>query len=190
MDDRVVTANEGSGHSPWAADAPIDSPLRLHQTTVRAAWVDYNRHMSESCYLLVFGDNADAFFRYIGIDEEYRANGHSLYTVETHLHHRREVSEGETLSLTLRLLDHDDRRVHVFHEMLRGDNGLLVATAEQLLVHVNTLAGRSALLPHSLAGRLDLIQRAHADLPVPEVVGTSMRIHRDEEGTHGLRTQR
>ena len=36
--------------------------------------------MSESCYLLAFGDSADAFFRLLGIDEDYRAAGHSLYT--------------------------------------------------------------------------------------------------------------
>ena len=54
--------------------------------------------MSESCYLLAFGDSADAFFRFLGIDEEYRAAGHSLYTVETHLHHRREADEGDRLA--------------------------------------------------------------------------------------------
>ena len=61
-------------------DAAIEAPLHLHDTPALAEWVDYNGHMSESCYLLAFGDNADAFFRYIGIDEEYRAAGHSLYT--------------------------------------------------------------------------------------------------------------
>ncbi len=177
-DDRVVTAFEGSGHPPWVADAPVPTPLRLHHATVQPAWVDYNRHMSESCYLLAFGDNADAFFRYIGIDERYRAEGHSLYTVETHLHNRREVSEGETLSMTLRVLDHDDKRVHVFHEMFHADTDLLVATAEQMLVHVDTRAGRSAPMPRHLAERLEAIQRAHAELAVPETVGRPMRINR------------
>ena len=88
------TPYEGTGHVAWDPTSAIDAPLRLHETAVIPAWVDYNGHMSESCYLLVFGDNADAFFRFIGIDEDYRAGGHSLYTVETHLHHRREVSAG------------------------------------------------------------------------------------------------
>ena len=68
----------------------IDAPLALYQTTVPEEWLDYNGHMSEWCYLLLVGDAADAFFRYIGIDEAYRAAGHSLYTAETHLHHLRE----------------------------------------------------------------------------------------------------
>lgn len=178
MNDRVVTPYEGTGHANWDTGAPIDAPLRLHGDTVRHAWVDYNGHMSESCYLLVFGDSADAFFRYIGIDEDYRAAGHSLYTVETHLHHRREVSEGEPIVCTLQLLDHDDKRVHLFHEMSHGDTGALLATAEQMLVHVDMAAGRSAAMPADLLAHLDAIRRAHAALPTPDVVGRPMGIRR------------
>jgi len=176
--DRVVTPYEGSGHVPWDDAAPIDAPLRLHRTAVRREWVDYNGHMSESCYLLVFGDSADAFFRFIGVDEAYRAAGHSLYTVETHLHHRREVSEGEPVALTMQLLDHDRKRVHVFQEMRHGETGDLLATAEQLLVHVDMRAGRSAPLPEHLNERLDAIQHAHAALPAHNVVGKPMGINR------------
>jgi acyl-CoA thioester hydrolase len=158
--------------------AVVDSPMRLHRTVVDPNWVDYNGHMSESCYLLVFGDNADAFFRFIGIDEQYRTDGHSFYTVETHLHHRHEVAEGEPLSLTLHVLDHDDKRVHLFHEMFHGDTGVLLATAEQMLVHVDMQAGRSAPLPDDLVERLDAIQRAHSALRVPDVVGKPMGINR------------
>ena len=178
MGDRVVTPYESSGHHTWDDAAVIEAPLRLHHTSVKPSWVDYNGHMSESCYLLVFGDNADAFFRFIGIDEDYRAAGQSLYTVETHLHHRREVAEGEPLALSLQLLDHDHKRVHIFHEMRRGDSDALLATAEQMLVHVDIEAGRSADLPPLLAERLDAIQRAHAALPRPDVVGRPMGIER------------
>ena len=176
--DRVVTPYEGKGHVRWDPTAAIDAPLRLHEAVVIPAWVDYNGHMSESCYLLVFGDNADAFFRFIGIDEDYRAGGRSLYTVETHLHHLREVSAGEPLSLSLQLLDHDRKRVHFFQEMTHGESGAVLATAEQLLVHVDIEAGRSADLPDHLTERLDAIKHAHADLPVPRVVGQPMGINR------------
>ncbi len=177
-DDRPVTAREGTGQPPRVAGAPIPAPLCLHRAMVQPDWVDYNRHMSEWAYLLAFGDNADAFFRYIGIDDEYRAQGHSLYTIETHLHHRREVGEGESLSMTLRVLDLDDKRVHVFHEMFLGDGGPLLATAEQMLIHVDTRAGRSAPMPRALARRLEAIHRAHAELALPETVGKPMRINR------------
>lgn len=156
----------------------IPTPLRLCELTVPQEWVDYNQHMSEWCFLLAFGENADAFFRFVGIDDAYRATGHSLYTVETHLHHRREASEGDRLSMTLRVLDYDTKRVHIWHEMYLDDTEVLLATAEQLLVHVDSRAAKSAPMPADLNDRLAAIQAAHATLPVPEVVGRPMRIKR------------
>jgi hypothetical protein len=88
-----------------AGASPIAAPLGLYETTVPADWLDYNGHMSEWCYLLLVGLAADAFFRFIGIDEAYRAGGHSLYTAETHLHHLREASAGDRLGVPLQLLD-------------------------------------------------------------------------------------
>ncbi|HLL09227.1 MAG TPA: thioesterase family protein [Nocardioidaceae bacterium] len=156
----------------------IPAPLRLCQLTVPPDWVDYNQHMSEWCYLLAFGENADAFFRYVGIDDDYRSAGHSLYTVETHLHHRREASEGDELSMTLRVLDCDAKRVHIWHEMYLGDSDVLLATAEQMLVHVDSRAARSAPMPADLAERVAALHQAQTTLPVPEVVGRPMRIRR------------
>jgi acyl-CoA thioester hydrolase len=176
MTDRVTTPYEGHEPARWDPAAEIGAPLRLHTTPVRPEWLDYNGHMSESCYLLAFGDSADAFFRFIGIDEAYRAAGHSLYTSETHLHHRQEAAEGEPLELTLQVLDHDRRRLHIFHEMRHGETGHLLASAEQLLVHVDMAAGRSTDMPDDLHGRIAAIQQAHAQLPRPEVVGRPMGI--------------
>jgi acyl-CoA thioester hydrolase len=175
MNDRVTTPYEGRP-AAWDDDAVIEAPLGLHSTTAPPEWMDYNDHMSESCYLLAFGDSADAFFRLLGIDEAYRAAGHSLYTSETHLSHRREVALGEPLEMTLQLLDHDHRRLHVYHAMRHGESGELLADAEQLLVHVDTDTGRSADLPEHLLGRLDAIAAAHTDLPRPDLVGRVMGI--------------
>jgi acyl-CoA thioester hydrolase len=182
--DGVVTPYQGARAPGWDPDAVIPAPLRLHRTTVPAAWVDYNGHMSESCFLLAFGDSADAFFRYFGIDEAYRAAGHSLYTAETHLHHRGEAAQGDPLRLELRVLDVDSKRVHVFHELFHDGTGQLLATAEQLLLHVDTTAGRVVPLPTELAGRLQAIRAAHAVLPRPVAIGHVMGIP-DRTGLEG-----
>lgn len=178
MGDRIVTPYEGSGACEWDPAAPIDAPLRLHEVRVPAAWVDYNGHMSESCYLLVVGDDSDAFFRYIGIDERYRADGHSLYTVETHLRHLGEASEGEPLSLTLQLLDHDPKRVHIFHTIHQAETRKPLATAEQMLLHVDSAEGRTAPMPDHLRARLRAIAEAHAALARPDGAGRAIGIPR------------
>jgi acyl-CoA thioester hydrolase len=156
-----------------ARDHP--APLRLHETTVAPEWVDYNDHLSEWAYLLVFGDAADAFFRYVGVDEAYRAAGHSLYTAETHLHHLREARLGERLALTLQVLGTDAKRLHIAHEMFNS-GGDRLATGEQMLLHVDTRATSVTPFPADLAARLRQIAAAHAVLPVPDYVGHVMRI--------------
>jgi len=80
--------------------------------------------------------------------------------------------------MTLRVLDLDEKRVHIFHEMFLGGTELLVATAEQMLVHVDSGAGRSAPMPRDLLQRLGAIHRTHAQLAIPDVVGRPMRIDR------------
>jgi acyl-CoA thioester hydrolase len=55
---------------------------------------------------------------------------------------------------------------------------VLLASAEQLLVHVDMDAGRSVDLPDHLVARLDALAAAHADLPRPDVVGRPMGIRR------------
>jgi len=164
---------------------PIPAPLQLYRTTVGEQWVDYNGHMSEWCYLLAMGNSSDAFFRYVGIDDAYRADDASLFTVETHIRNLLEVEEGEELVLSLRVLDADAKRVHLTHELhvpidVQGVPPSLVATGEQLLVHVDTAAGRACDLDPVLQERLALVTAAHAVLPVPEWVGRPM----------GMRTRR
>jgi acyl-CoA thioester hydrolase len=152
----------------------IGTPLRLHATTVKASWVDYNEHLSEWAYLLIFGDNADAFFRFVGVDEAYRAAGHSLYTAETHLRHLREVKLGQRLNLALRVLGHDEKRLHVLHEMFAPGVGC-AATAEQMLLHVCTTSGRVMPFGQDLSGRLRVLADAHDRLLVPDYVGRPIR---------------
>lgn len=175
----VRTPLENTPARAWDTTAPIDAPLCLHRPHVVWDWVDYNGHMSESCYLLVFGDNSDAFFRYIGIDESYRDQcGHSLYTAQTHIHYVKEVAQGEPLRLTLQLLDLDPRRIHMVHSMYHAYSGDLLCTGEQMLVHVDMAKGRASAMPDFLYARLRAILQAHSTLPVPPQVGRPMGIRR------------
>jgi acyl-CoA thioester hydrolase len=154
----------------------IPAPFRLHEVTVSPEWTDYNHHLTESAYLLIMGESSDAFFRFFGVDDAYRLGGHSLYPVETHLRNLREAREGERLGLTIQVLGTDVKRLHIVHEMHRAAGGL-IATAEQMLLHVDTRTGRAAPFPEPIAARLREIRAAHAAaLAVPDYVGRSIRI--------------
>lgn len=174
------TPLEGTPAKTWIAGEPVSAPLRLISPVVPTDWVDYNGHMSESCYLLVFGDQSDAFFRLIGIDEAYRAAGHSLFTVQTMIFNLAEAHLGDRLELSLQLLDADAKRLHIFHAMHNADSGELLATGEQMLVHVDMAAGRSAPMPDELHARVMAVLAAHASLPRPSQAGRNIAIRRND----------
>jgi acyl-CoA thioesterase FadM len=175
--ERFETARlSAGGIAPWQPGHEVDAPLRIYAANVEAEWVDYNAHMTEAAYLTAAGWASDALFRYIGDDEAYRAAGHSFYTVETHIHYRAEASAHEPIEFTTQVLGVDAKRLHLVHEMWHGTTGDHLCTVEQMLLHVDMVAGRSApILPH-VAAALAAIAEAHANLPVPAGVGSVMRL--------------
>ena len=155
------------------------APLCLYETKVRPEWVDYNGHMSEAFYVLVFGFTTDAFLDLIGMDTGYRGrSGMSLYTLEVHVSYLWEAREGEPLTVTTQLLDLDHKRAHLFHSMHHGADDRLLATEEVMMLNVNTAKARSAPFPEAVAARLQEVREAHADLPAPEQAGRSIAIKR------------
>lgn len=167
----------GSGvERPWQTGDHIAAPLEIFDTRVEPEWVDYNGHMTEAAYLTAAGWASDALFRYIGDDEAYRADGHSFYTVETHVHYLLEISVHEPLHFTTQILGADAKRMHLFHSMHHGDSGKLLCTVEQMLVHVDMNAGRSAPMLPDVAAAVHAICAAQASLDVPAQVGSIMRL--------------
>ncbi len=161
---------------PWQPGQLVDAPLRLYHCDVDANWIDYNGHMTESSYLAAVGDASDALFRYIGIDEAYRASGNSYYTVETHINYYLECGSGDTLAFATQVLDFDARRLHIFHTMTNRATGELVCTTEQMLVHVDTVAGRAAAAKPHVLEALTAVLAAHKQMPIPKEAGRQMRI--------------
>jgi carnitine 3-dehydrogenase len=160
------------GHPQVMAEGnDLARPLRLHEVRVLPEWVDYNGHMSESRYLQVFGDSSDALSGYVGIDADYHAAGMTYYTVETHIMHLDEVAAEEPLHVTTQVLSCDDKRLHVFHEMYRTRDEARLASAEQMLLHVDAKAGRACPARPDVLARVQRIAEAHAQLPKPEHAG-------------------
>src|SRR3954466_4289727 len=170
--ERALFATAPDGAPAVAAD---EAPLRLHAAVVAPEWIDYNGHAHESRYLQVFGDTTDALLRHIGLD---LAAGGSYFTVETHLSHLGQARAGERLHTTTQVLGHDDKRLHVFHALYRTGDGALLATAEMMLLHVDTRTERASAAPAGLLARIDRIERAHAALPRPERAGRAIAIAR------------
>jgi carnitine 3-dehydrogenase len=152
-----------------------DGRLRLHEALVEPDWIDYNGHMTEHRYLEVMADATDAFLRAIGILGPYIDSGRSYYTVETHIRHLGEAHAGERIAVATRLLGHDEKRLHLFHELLRDEDGALIATGEHMLLHVDRTAGRTTPAAPEIYAALGAIAAAQRELPWPEGAGNQVR---------------
>ncbi len=143
--------------------------LRLVELEVRPEWIDYNGHMTDSRYLQVFGDATDALLRYAGVDDAYRKSGRALFTVETHVTHQAEAKALESLYVNTRVLELDDKRVRLFHALHRKRDDVLVATAEQVYLHVS--GGKAAPMEPAVHELLARAHAAQAALPAPAQAG-------------------
>jgi carnitine 3-dehydrogenase len=161
-----------------AAAGPVSAlergkPLRLVDAVVRPEWIDYNRHMSDFRYGQVFGDAMDSLYRRVGVDEAYRATGRMYYSVETHLMYLGEAKAGEALYVTTQLLAVDEKRLHVFHRLFRGRDDALIATDEQMHLHVDTAQAKATAVDPAVRAKLEAIRNDQAGLPRPHEAGRS-----------------
>ncbi|MGB0101560.1 MAG: thioesterase family protein [Nocardioides sp.] len=117
---------------------------------VQDAWIDYNGHLSEPYYVLVFGHATDAVMDAVGLGPAYReASDASLFTVEAHVRYLDEVSSDSDLEVRSRVIGATDKLLWIWHELWVEDR--LRATEEILGVHV--AEGRSAPFPDNIAAR-------------------------------------
>ena len=137
---------------------------------VQEAWIDYNGHLSEPYYVLVFGHATDNVMDAVGIDPDYReANDASLYTVEAHVRYVQEVNRDAQLEVRTLVAGSAQKKLHLAHEM-RVD-GEVVATEEILGIHVDQTSGRATVLPE--ATRASAAERT---VEAPAWVGRAIRV--------------
>ena len=139
---------------------------------VRAEWIDYNGHLSEAYYVLVFGHATDQVMEELGMGPEYRSDQQaSLFTAEAHVRYLDQVEGGASVEVRSRLVGATAKAVWIWHEMWVSDT--LRATEEVLGIHVDTGTGRSAPFPVEVADRI-----AHRLEAPPAEAGGSIRLHR------------
>ncbi len=171
-----------AGHErALAAVKPAADDGASWRGTVEPGWIDYNGHMTESRYLQVFSHATDGVLARVGADAAYVSAGHSYFTAETHIVHRAELAAGEAIHVATQVLGADDKRIHLFHTLLR--NGDVAATAEQMLLHVDLGTKRTAPAKSEVLARVRALAEADARLPRPAQAGRAITM--PSPGRHG-----
>lgn len=155
------------------------APFTAPDQTVEADWIDYNGHLNMAFYNVLFDRCVDRVYDELGIGAAYaEQGGGSCFTLQAHLNYLYEIALADPVSVTLQLIDYDEKRLHYFQTMTNRSTGELAATSENLAIHVSMNTRRSAPFPSDVLERIDVLHRAHRALPVPEQLGRSIGIRK------------
>lgn len=158
----------------WKAE-PVESATM----TVKEDWIDYNGHLNMAYYNVLFDTAVDDVFHRLGLGPDYvKTREASFFTAEVHVCYIRELSAGMPVTVTLQLIDFDEKRAHFYQELRHAEEGWLSATSEQLSLHVDMKARKVAPWPDDIFANLKELGTAHASLPRPERAGRHIEIRK------------
>jgi acyl-CoA thioester hydrolase len=139
----------------------------IYSTPVAPEWIDYNGHLRDGYYTVVFSSAVDALMDAVGLDAAYRQRTHcTLYTLELHVHFLHEVKQSDALDIRVRVLGADRKRLHVALDMYTARSEDPVATAEFMLLHVRQgHPPGTAEFPADVSAAIERLRAATAALP-------------------------
>ncbi|MFJ4113227.1 thioesterase family protein [Pseudomonas sp. NPDC089758] len=153
--------------------------LITYRTPVQEDWVDYNGHLRDAFYMLIFSYATDALMERIGLDTDSRGHsGNSLFTLEAHINYLHEVKLGTEVWVQTHILGFDRKRLHVYHSLHRAGFEDVLAASEQMLLHVDLAGPKSAPFTQKTEAALQSILDSQKDLASPEHVARVMRLAR------------
>src|SRR5215831_16414555 len=116
-------------------------------------WIDYNGHLNMAYYNVLFDRAVDEAYELIGIGVDYvEKRRHSFFTAEVHLRYLRELNAGDQVRVTFQLLDYDRKRLHTFEQLFHAEQGWVAATSENMSLHVDMAARKTATFPAEVTG--------------------------------------
>ena len=145
---------------------------------VRPEWADCNNHMNVAFYVLIFDHGTDALLESIGMNLAHReSTGSSVFVAEAHVTYDNEVMVGETVRIQSQVIDYDEKRLHLMHQMFKAD-GELAATNELMILHVNLNTRKACAFPKNILSEISSIALIDAPKPKPKQIGQTIAIPR------------
>ena len=143
-----------------------DDPIPTINRVIPNDWTDYNGHMNESRYGQIFSDAADIIMKTVGANEAYIASGLSYFTVDIAIKFLAETHAGSNIHVKSYILQGEGKKMRLFHQMF-GEDGTLMATGEQMLIHVSLETRRACEPRKDVLNNLERIAAAHSKIEDP-----------------------
>ena len=151
--------------------------LITYRTRVLPEWVDYNGHLRDAYYLLIFSYATDALMERIGLDADARGqSGHSLFTLEAHINYLHEVKLDIEVRVQTQIIGFDRKRLHLYHSLHREGFDEALAASEQMLLHVDLAGPKSAPFGDDCRDKLEKLIATQVSGLLPEFTGRSISI--------------
>src|SRR5580704_6744752 len=158
-------------------ETAVPTPFVSSVMRVEPGWIDYNGHLNMAYYNVLFDRAVDEVYELLGLGLAYvEVSRHPTFTAEVHVRYLRELHAGDPVRVTFQLLGYDAKRLHYFEELHHADEIWHSATSENMALHVDMDAKKTAVFPEAIAARLAGMKAAHASLPVPEGAGRRIAI--------------
>jgi acyl-CoA thioester hydrolase len=139
---------------------------------IEPQWIDYNGHLNMAYYNVMFDRAIDELWLQLGIGPGYReARQGSTFTAECHVRYLREIHLDDPVQVSILLVEADEKRLHTFQELRHASEGWLSATSENMSIHIDMAARKTAPFPPDIRARIETVTNAHRTLARPEGIG-------------------
>jgi acyl-CoA thioester hydrolase len=148
------------------------TPFLSSVMRIEPQWIDYNGHLNMAYYNVLFDRAIDELWLELGIGPTYMKERHgSTFTAECHVRYLREIHQGDPVRVAILLVAADEKRLHTFEELRHATEGWLSATSENITIHVDISARKTAPFPPDIGARIQAVARAHGAIARPEGIG-------------------
>jgi acyl-CoA thioester hydrolase len=148
------------------------APFLASVMQIEPQWIDYNGHLNMAYYNVMFDRAIDELWLGLGIGPGYmRERKGSTFTAECHVRYLREIHLGDPVQVSILLVAADEKRLHTFEELRHATEGWLSATSENMTIHIDMTARKTAPFPPDIRARIEAVVEAHAAVVRPESIG-------------------
>ena len=154
-------------------DMPLPAaPFLSSVMQIEPQWIDYNGHLNMAYYNVMMDRAIDEMWLQLGIGPAYMKERHcSTFTAECHVRYLREIHLGDPVQISVYLLAADEKRIHTFEELRHATEGWISATSENMTIHIDMNARKTAPFPPDIRARIQAVANVHAAAPRPEGIG-------------------
>ena len=154
--------------------------LKLSNQEVKADWIDYNGHMNVAYYALAFDNLMDEMLiQHLGIDPDFvKRERMGPFALQSNFTYLAEMHLGDKFYGSVRILDYDHKKMHLFATLHHCKDDLLSATWEGLSINVDHNSRRSTPYPAEILERIENLHDTMKNQPIPDQVGKTINIRR------------